>query len=319
MLTREYLYLLGEKGSPPYSREVSRAGEDVICMHGAPFLTLTPPMWDYDQRIADMDTAGVDMAIVSLACPNAYFGDAQSSMEAAQLVNNSMAEQQTIRPDRVSWLASLPWQYELLALQELERCMRSGAVGVMVIANISGENLTDPKFDNIWREIDKRGLPVLLHPGVPQGARDQQLDEYSLAPSVGFPADTSLAIARMILDGFFDRYPNLKLIAAHGGGSLPFLAGRLDMCHSRMIAASTRVSEKPSEYLKRIYYDAVVYDSAALNMCIEVAGSADRILFGSDYPHPIGDMAGCLQRIDELPGLTARRIRGANAQKLFGL
>jgi aminocarboxymuconate-semialdehyde decarboxylase len=86
-----------------------------------------------------------------------------------------------------------------------------------------------------------------------------------------------------------------------------------------MIAASTRVSEKPSEYLKRIYYDAVVYDSAALNMCIEVAGSADRILFGSDYPHPIGDMAGCLQRIDELPGLTARRIRGANAQKLFGL
>ena len=319
MLTREYLYLLGEKGSPLYSREVSRTGEDVICMHGAPFLTLTPPMWDYDQRIADMDSAGVDMAIVSLTCPNAYFGDAQSSMEAAQIVNNSMAEQQTIRPDRISWLASLPWQYELLALQELERCMRSGAVGVMDVANISGDSLTDAKFANIWREIDKRALPVLLHPGVPQGARDQQLDEYGLAPAVGFPADTSLAIARMILDGFFDRYPNIKVIAAHGGGSLPYLAGRLDMCHERMIAAKANVSEKPSEYLKRIYYDAVVYDSAALNMCIEVAGSADRVMFGSDYPHPIGDMAGCLQRIDELPSLTARRIRGANAQKLFGL
>lgn len=319
MLTREYLYLLGEHGGPLYSRDVARTGEDVICMHGAPFFTLTPPMWDYDQRIADMDEAGVDIAVVSLTCPNAYFGDAETSLRAAQIVNNSMAEQQSVRPGRIRWLASLPWQYELLALQELDRCMKSGAVGVMVIANISGDSLTDARFAKIWAEIDRRGLPVLVHPATPQGGGDMQLNEYGLVPAVGFPLDTTLAISRMILDGFFDRHQNLNVIASHGGGALPYLAGRLDFCHQNMPSARERTSEKPSSYLRRIYYDAVVYESAALDLCIEVAGSADRVLFGSDYPHPIGDMKGCLARVDALPSLTARRIRGANAVRLFNL
>jgi aminocarboxymuconate-semialdehyde decarboxylase len=319
MLTREYLYLLGEKGGPLYSRDVARSGVDVICMHGAPFFTLTPPMWDYDIRIADMDAAGVDIAIVSLTCPNAYFGDAQTSLQAAQMVNNSMAEQQSIRPDRIRWLASLPWQYELLALQELDRCMRSGAVGVMVIANISGTCPTDRRFAKIWEEIDKRELPVLMHPGSPQGLREMGLERHGLVPAIGFPMDTSLTLSRMIFNGFLDRYRNLKLIAAHGGGALPYLVSRLDFCHEKMSALAEDLEEKPSAYLRRIYYDAVVYDSAALNLCIEVAGSPDRVLFGSDYPHPIGDMTGCLARVDELPGLTARRIRGANAVRLFNL
>jgi len=321
MLTREYLYLLGEKGGPLYSRDVARSGVDLICMHDVPFFTLTPPMWDYDLRIADMDAAGVDVAVVSLTCPNAYFGDAETSLRAAQMVNNSMAEQQSIRPDRIRWLASLPWQYELLALQELERCMRSGAVGVMVIANISGASLTDPAFTKIWEEIDRRGLPVLLHPGAPQGARHMELHQYGLVPAVGFPMDTSLAVTRMIFDGFFDRYKNLRLIAAHGGGALPYLAGRLDFCFEKMtgVDMSEVIEAKPSEYLRRLWYDAVVYDKAALNLCLEVAGSPERVLYGSDYPHPIGDMQGCLARVDALPGLTARRIRGANAIKLFNL
>jgi aminocarboxymuconate-semialdehyde decarboxylase len=123
----------------------------------------------------------------------------------------------------------------------------------------------------------------------------------------------------MIFDGFFDRYQNLKLIASHGGGALPYLAGRLDFCYEKMTGMTERMSDKPSAYLRRIYYDAVVYDMTTLNHCIEVAGSADRVLFGSDYPHPIGDMQGCLARVDSLPGLTARRIRGANAVRLFDL
>ena len=319
MLTREYLYLLGEKGGPLYSRDIARSGVDVICMHGAPFFTLSPPMWDYDMRIADMDAAGVDIAIVSLTCPNAYFGSAETSLQAARMVNDSMAEQQTLRPDRIRWLASLPWQYELLALQELDRCMRSGALGVMVIANVSGTCLTDARFAKIWEEIDKRGLPVLMHPGNPQGLQEMGLERHGLVPTIGFPVDTSLAITRMIFDGFFDRYPNLKLIAAHGGGALPYLAGRLDVFHQGMPALAEKVERKPSDYLRHIYYDAVVYEQAALNLLFEVAGSQDRILFGTDYPHPIGDMAACLARIDALPSLTSRRLRGANAVRLFGL
>ena len=319
MLTREYLELLRDKGNPKYELGVNAAGQDVIRMWDAPFMTLYEPMWDYDLRIRDMDAARVDIAIVSLTCPNAYFGDAETSLMAARIVNDSMAGQQGLRPDRIRWFATLPWQYRDLALAELSRASEAGAVGVMVIANIDGENLTDPAFSDIWREIDRRGLPVLLHPGTPQGVREMNLDEYGLVPPVGFAFDTTLAVSRMIFDGFFDRYPNVKLIAAHGGGALPYLAARLDRCHEMIPACAEVISERPSEYLRRIYYDAVVYSPSALELCMEVAGSADRVLYGSDYPPNIGDMKGCLERVDALGSAAARKVRGDNARRIFGL
>lgn len=319
MLTREYLQLLTDEGGPTYQFDVSASGERIIRKSGAPFMTLTPPMWDYDLRIRDMDAAGVDIAIVSLTCPNAYFGGAETSLKAARLVNDSMSEQQTARPDRIRWFASLPWQHEALALEELERAVRAGAVGVMVIANIDGANLTDPAFARIWRQIDARALPVLLHPGPPQGVDAMSLDQYGLVPPVGFTFDTTLAVSRMIFDGFFDRFPSLKLIASHGGGTLPYLAGRLDRCHQKIAAASAVIEAPPSEYLRRIYYDAVVYEPRALTMCLEAAGSDERVLYGSDYPHNIGDMRGCLARVDALPAGARAKLRGANAVRLFHL
>ncbi len=319
MLSRDYLDLLYEKGAPQYNPGRSRVGEDIITMWGAPFMTLAPEMLDYDKRIKDMDAAGVDIAIVSLTCPNAYFGDQDTSLRAAQIMNDSMAAQQTARPDRIRWFASLPWQHEALALAELERATAAGAVGIMVIANIDGENLTSPQFAKVWEAIDRKALPVLVHPGTPQGVRDMHLDEYGLVPPVGFTFDTTLAISRMIFDGFFDRYPNLKLIASHGGGTLPYLAARLDRCHERIAACSDVIQTPPSEHLRRIWYDAVLYSPEALRLCIEVAGSDTRVLYGSDYPHNIGDMAGCLSRVDALPSAAARRIRGANAMELFGI
>jgi aminocarboxymuconate-semialdehyde decarboxylase len=319
MLTREYLDLLEANGPPQYDRTVSRAGEDIIRMYGTPFFTVTPPMWDYGLRLHDMDAAGVDIAIVSLTCPNVYFGDAETSLRAARMVNDSMAEQQTAHPDRIRWLASLPWQHTELALAELDRALGAGAVGVMVIANISGASLTDESFEPIWAAIDRRRLPVLVHPGTPQGVREMGMDRYALVPPIGFTFDTTLAFAKLILSGFLDRHTNLRLIASHGGGTLPYLAGRLDRCHEKLPAASEIVKTRPSEYLKRIYYDAVVYSRPALELCIEVAGSDENVLFGSDYPHNIGDMPGCLARVDSLPLATAKRIRGDNARRLFGL
>jgi len=319
MLTREYLELLGAEGAPQYQMGKTATGEDVIRMHGAPFFTITPAMWDYDLRIADMNAAGVDLAIVSLTCPNAYFGDASTSSKAARIVNDSMAEQQTIRPDRIAWLASLPWQHEELALQELDRALARGAVGIMVIANISGADLIDARFERIWSAINDKGLPVLVHPGTPQGVREMSMDRFALVPPIGFTFDTTLAFSKMILSGFLDRYPKLKLIAAHGGGTLPYIASRMDRCHQLLPGAAEAIQEKPSEYLKRIYYDAVLYSSNSLELCIEVAGSDERVLYGSDYPHNIGDMPGCLARVDALAERAARRIRGTNARHLFNL
>jgi aminocarboxymuconate-semialdehyde decarboxylase len=319
MLTREYLDLLADYGAPLYQRTVNRAGEACIRKQGVPFFTLTEPMWDYDLRIEDMDRAGVDLAIVSLTCPNAYFGDAVVSSKAARLVNDSMAEQQSLRPGRIRWLASLPWQYPAEALVELKRARSRGTVGVMVIANVEGRHLTDPLFADIWAEIDRLALPVLVHPGPPAAAADLGLADFGLAPGVGFAFDTTLAFARLFFDGFLDRYPNVELIAAHGGGALPYLAGRLDRCHERIGAAAAKTATRPSEYLKRIHYDAVVYTREALELCIAAAGSGERLLYGSDYPHNIGDMTGCRSRVDALPRKTSRLIAGQNARRLFNL
>ena len=318
MLSRDFLALLQEQGGH-YKIAKTKAGQETIYNEGAPFMTLFPAMWDYDQRIKDMDKAGVDVAIVSLTSPNCYFGGRETSIKAARMVNDSMAAQQRARPERIRWFASLPWQYADDAKAELARAVKEGAVGVMVLANIDGAHLTDPAFAPVWKEIDKLGLPVLVHPTTPPGFKDMQLDEYGLVPPIGFMIDTTLAFARMILAGFIDDYPKLKLIASHGGATLPYLVGRLDQCYDHIPAAREKIKAKPSEYLQRIWYDTVVYDPRALEMCIAVAGSPERVLYGSDYPHNIGDMAGCLKRVRERPKDQADKIAGKNAEKLFGL
>jgi len=319
MLSREYLDLLANFAAPRYQRTVNQAGEDVIVCDGVPFFTLTEPMCSYELRIRDMDAAGVDLAIVSLTCPNVYFGDAEASLNAARCINDSMAAAQTAWPDRIRWLASLPWQHPSLATAELARAADNGAAGVMVIATVDGMMLTDPHLADVWSAIERRKLPVLIHPGPPTGAGALGLADFGLVPGVGFPFDTTIAFARLFLDGFLDRYPDLKLIASHGGGALPWLGARLDRCHAAIAAARSATETPPSEYLRRIWFDAVLYSEAALHLCIEAAGSADRVLFGSDYPHNIGDMPGCLARIDTLPRPTSTRIRGGNALALFNL
>jgi aminocarboxymuconate-semialdehyde decarboxylase len=188
----------------------------------------------------------------------------------------------------------------------------------MVVANIAGLSLTEKKFSAIWREIDRRGLPVLVHPTAPPGTKKLDVVKYNLIASVGFMFDTSLAVSRMIFDGFFDRYPDLKLIAAHGGGALPYIAGRLDICYETMPACRERIANLPSFYLKRIYYDSVVFQQASLELCVAVGG-ADRVLYGADYPHNIGDMKGCLSRVDALPPAQRDAVRGGNSQRIFRL
>lgn len=319
MLTLDFLDLLRNESGGKYEIKKTKAGQDTIWHDGVPFMTLFSGMWDYEERIQAMDAAKVDVAIVSLTSPNVYWGNRATSLKAAQMVNDSMAEQQRKRPDRIRWFCSLPWQFADDAKAELARCIANGAVGVMVLANIDGRDLTDPGFAAVWAEIDRRELPVLVHPTAPQGLRDLHMHEFGLVPPVGFMVDTTLAFARMIYAGFLDAYPRLKLIAAHGGATLPYIAGRLDRCHETIPACAEVIKEKPSSYLQRIWYDTVVYDQRALELCIAVAGSPDRVLYGSDYPHNLGDMAGCLARVNALPADQARRVAGKNAEALFGL
>ena len=318
MLNKEWLELLRRHGSPRYEVRKSMDAPEGIFLDGAPFMTPQPGHFDYDERIKRMDEARVDMAILSLTCPNVYWGSAETSLEAARIVNDDMARAQTQYPSRIRFIASIPWEHAELAVSELKRALDKGALGVMVLASINGKSLTDPLFAPVWAEINRRSLPVLVHPTAPPGTPLLDMRVYNLIASVGFMFDTTLAIARMIFDGFFDRYPNIKIIASHGGATLPYLAGRLEICYDNMNAARVKISRPPSEYLRHIYYDSVVYRQEALQLCINVGGS-DHVMYGSDYPHNIGDMKGCLARVDALPAAEREKVRGGNARRVFGI
>jgi len=318
MLNDAYLAALKRHGGG-YTLGKVVGGQTGVLKDGAPFMTLMPGMFDYELRLKAMDQAGVDIAIVTLTSPNVFWGSAAQSLEAARLMNTDMAAQQARFPERIRFMCSLPWQYPKLALEELKRaCDELGAVGVMQLANVDGVSLTDKRFAPVWKEIDRRGLPVLIHPSAPPGTKYLDVMKYNLIASVGFMFDTSLSVSRMIFDGFVDRYPDLKIIAAHGGGALPYLAGRLDICFDTMPACRERISKRPSAYLKRIYYDSVVFQQESLELAIKVGG-ADKVLYGSDYPHNIGDMKGCLARVDALPSAQRDAVRGGNAMRIFRL
>jgi len=317
-LTDAWFDLLQEHGGPRYTVKAVTGGLRAIHLDGAPFMTPVPPMFDYDLRLKTMNEVGVDIGIVSLTCPNCYWGGPDVSLEAAQIMNNDMAAARTAHPDRLRWFASLPWQYPDLALAELARASAAGASGVMVLANIDGKPLTDTTFASIWEAIDSRALPVLVHPTAPPGVAQMDMAQFQLTASIGFTFDTSLALARMIYDGFFERYRKLTIIGGHGGGALPYLVSRMDQCYDNIPACREKIARKPSEYLQQIYADAVVFAPEVLDLCVRVFGAAN-VLYGSDYPHTIGDMPGCLKRVNGLSGAARDRVRGENARRVFRL
>ena len=321
MLSKEFIEKLRKDGGPKFTVEEVNTLKGVrpaIHKNGAMFMTIFDEMIDYELRIADMDKAKVDVAVLSLTCPNVYWGDAEESAATARMMNDSMAFQQSKHPDRFRYFCSLPWQHPDKSIQELEHALDNGAVGVMVIANIDEQHLTDPCFIPVWEAIDKHALPVLIHPSLPPGSDELKLDEFHLAASNGFLIDTTLAVSRMIMNGFFDTFKNLKIITCHGGGTLPYMIGRLDQVWSNVPAARIKINNPPSSYMPRIFTDAVVYRQSALQLCVAEFGD-DNVLYGSDYPHNIGDMAGTLARVNALADIVRDKIRGINAIKMFNL
>lgn len=317
MYSREWLALIREHGGPDYQVRESLDSPETLFYKGASFCVLEDLHFDYERRIDNMRSAGVDLAVITLPAPSAFWGDAEVSTEASHMANDAFADAQARHPEHIRWMASLPWEYPDRAVAELERACRLGAVGVLTLGNINGRHLTDALFAPVWQAIDERALPVLLHPTSPPGTPELGLSQFAMVASIGFMVDTSVAVVRMIGDGFFDRYPKLKLIAAHAGATLPYLAGRLDRVFERTRRARVNIDRPPSEYLRHLYYDSVTYSQEALQMCIDVGG-AERVLYGSDYPFNIGDMSGCLRRVDALADDLRDKVRGENAIRVFG-
>lgn len=316
MLSNEWVEALRKHGAPRYSLKEVRGGLTAIHLDGAPFMTPVPPMFDYDERISMMDKAGIDVSVISLTCPNVFWGGEKVSTATAAMMNDTFADARKKYKGRIEYFITLPWEYPAKAVAELKRAHKKGGVGVMVLANVNGKSLTDPQFAKIWQAIDDLALPVLVHPSAPPGVAELDMVRFQLTASLGFTFDTSLAVARMIYDGFLDTYPNLKIIASHGGGALPYLIGRMDQCFHNIPACREKISLEPSDYLRRIYVDSVVFAQDVLNMCVATVGSTN-VLYGSDYPHTIGDVYGTLAKVDALPGGVRERVRGLNAERIF--
>ena len=315
--TPKWLDILRERGGE-YGLKVRPDGFEEIFKGDTPVAFPQPGHFDYDLRIKQMDATGIDVSIVSLTCPNVFWGDAATSLEAAVESNNAMAEAQSTYPDRIRWFTALPWQYPELAIKELERSCNAGAVGVMVLANVAGESLTDEKFAPIWADIDRRGLPVLLHPTDPPGATVMDMDEFDMSWSVGFMFDTTLAVVRMMFTGFFDRYPNLKLIASHGGATLPYLVGRFEKGDEVELPQRRKMQRSPTDYLQHIYYDCITYDPRALDYLISIVGH-EQVMFGTDWPHQVFDTTGAIANTERLPADQKLAVRSGNATRVFQL
>ena len=316
IFTHKWLDLLKERGGA-YNIQTRPDGQQEVFRGNTPVVIPQKGHFDFDLRIRHMNEAGIDVSVVSLTCPNVFWGDEETSCQAARETNDTIAEGQAAHPERIRWFASLPWEYPQRAVQELERACANGASGVMVLANVAGRSLTDPMFAPIWAEIDRRSLPVLVHPTDPPGVEQMDMTKFDLSWSVGFMFDTTLAITRMIFEGFFDQYPNLKIIASHAGGALPYLAGRFGKGDDVEIPQRRQMKRKPIDYLRHIYYDCITYSPAALEFLISVVG-ADQVMFGTDWPHQVHDTRGAFANTARLPKAQSDAVRGSNALKVFG-
>lgn len=313
---KEYLDTLLASGR--YETVRDPGGQLVVREKGSRFLTITPQMHDPAQRVEEMDATGIDIQIVSVTTPQVYFLSGQPAVDLARVCNDYLAEMVQQNPTRFRALASVPLTADSdAAVREFERCLDDlKMVGAIIGANIDGRPIDDPSFAPFYEVLNERRSTMLVHPMVPAGI--EVMNQYALAPLVGFMMDTTLAVSRLIFSGFFDKYPNVNVIVGHLGATAPYLAGRLDIGY-RNYPDCKGISTSPSEYLKRMYLDTVSFHKPALHCAVETVG-ADRIVFGSDYPHVIGDVAGATKVIEEsVPSDTLNGILGDTAAGIFGV
>ena len=169
--------------------------------------------------------------------------------------------------------------------------------GVIVGSNINGKPLNAPEFEPFWEAVNRLKLVVFLHPMAPVAVDHMQ--EYGLAGMVGFIFDCNLATARMIYDGVFERYPDMKFIEPHLGGAITVLIERWDHGYRENPDCRTRISKPPSEYIKKLYFDTVNFHKPALMCCYNSVGASQMVL-GSDYPHIIGDIYRAVSTIQDM-------------------
>ncbi len=292
-------------------------GRTIIRYRGSRFFGITPPMTDPARRLADMDRVGIDVEVLSVSTPNVFFAEGAAQVDAARLLNDAYAELIAQHPARFKGFASIPMDAPEAALRELDRALGELKLnGVVLLSNIRGRALTDPAYRPFFEEANRRRVCLVLHPMLP--AQAEPFSEYVLGPLVGFPFDTSLAVARMCFHGLFRDFPDIRWVIGHLGGAIPYLMERLDNGFRDFAECRARIGELPSTYLKRLHYDTVSFSAPALRMARELVG-ADHMVMGSDYPHLLGSIDRAVSSIEELdiPAEEKQAIFGGTAVRIL--
>jgi aminocarboxymuconate-semialdehyde decarboxylase len=244
--------------------------------------------WTPEERLADMDSLGVDVHVVS---PYVGFYNYELPVEAArataQAINDEIADMARTRPERFAGLGTLPMQDVKAAIAELERCMvKLGLKGAEINDHINGRTLEEPEFRPFWKAAEQMGACIFFHQAGETlvAARSKR---YHLPNTIGNLADRAVTFATLVFGGVMDAHPDLKIVLGHGGGYTCYGIGRMDHGWQVRSEARVNITQPPSAYLRRFYYDCIVYDEPALRYLIDRVG-ADRVVFGTDWPY---DMA----------------------------
>ena len=201
--------------------------------------------------------------------------------------------------------------------RELERSVDLGAIGVIISSNIENANLGEFDLDGFWRKAEAVGVPILIHPVM--SVATPRVGKFALAQIAQYTFDTTLGVGSLLMSGVMDRFPNLKLLWSHGGGTYPYLAGRFDVMHQRMDKAGQGnvAARPPSAYASQMAYDSIVHAPKALRFLIDVVGR-DNVLLGTDYSFPPADMAPmALLSASGLSKTDVAAIADANPRRLF--
>ena len=282
--------------------------------------------WDNPQlvigpdRLRVMDEQGIDVEALSIN-PFWYAAEHDLASQIIQLQNEKLAALCAAYPGRFVAFATVALQHPEMAAQQLEDGKKLGLRGAAIGGHVNGEELSAPRFDPFWAKAEELGSLIFIHPqGIPELQKRFQGNGY-LGNVIGNPLETTIALSHLIFDGTLDRFPGLKICAAHGGGYLPSYPERSDHGCATSPASCTATSPKkhPSEYLRQLYFDSLVFTSEALRHLVAECG-ASQIVMGTDWPFPWTTTA--VDHILNTPGLSAderRAILGGTASKLLGI
>jgi len=281
--------------------------------------TVDLKMGDPKVRLQDMDKMGVDVQVLtpSLVHQYTYWADPETSLGMEQRANNRIAEMVAVAPDRFVGLGGVPLQHPDLAIGEMRRCLGELKLrGIEVSSHAESMELGDPKLRAFWAEAEKLGAAIYLHPA---GVVQPRYGKFQLWNSVGQPLEEALAMCSLFYEGVLDAFPKLKICVAHGGGYLPFYAGRVDRNYFGKGFTRVNMTKSPSEYMRRhFWYDSCVYNADMLEFLVKKVG-ASRIVLGSDYPVGEPDPIGFVRRVRGLSAADKEDILGRTAAKLLGL